>query len=310
MQHRLLGQTGLNISALSLGGAAFGNMYGDLDIGEICRTVHAAIDSGINLVDTSPFYGLTKSESNLGIALRGGYREKIVLCSKAGRNDRASFDFSPSAMRRSVDASLQRLGTDYLDILIAHDIEYADDFEAVFTETASVLHDLKKEGKTRFVGMSCYPLGLLSRAIERCRLDVVISYCHHCLQNTLLIDQLLPIAQQHGVGILNASPLSMGLLTQQGPPAWHPAPEDIRTACRKASEICHLRGSDISFLGMQFCFAEERIASVVSGAAREKELEVNLKALTTPIDRELLAEVQAILKPIRDKTWANGNWKQ
>ena len=131
MLQRPLGITGVSVSALSLGGAAFGNMYGDLDIADIRRTIHFGIDAGINLIDTSPFYGLTRSETNIGVALRDGYRRKVLLCSKAGRNDAASFDFSPVAMRRSVEASLTRLGTDYLDILIAHDVEFAPDRERI-----------------------------------------------------------------------------------------------------------------------------------------------------------------------------------
>src|SRR5205085_7799564 len=141
------------------------------------------------------------------------------------------------------------------------DIEFADDYERVFTETAGVLHDLKREGKCRFVGMSCYPLGLLRRAIERCDLDVVISYCHFNLQNQLLLTELLPAADQRGVGVLNASPLGMGLLTNQGPPPWNPAGEEIRAACRRGAELCRERGADIAFLGMQFCYAEGRIPS-------------------------------------------------
>src|SRR5438034_1321689 len=83
-------------------------------------------------------------------------------------------------------------------------------------ETVGTLQRLKKEGKARFIGVSCYPLGLLRRAIERCELDVVISYCHYTLQNTRLVTELLPVAEVRGVGVLNASPLSMGLLTNQG----------------------------------------------------------------------------------------------
>jgi L-galactose dehydrogenase len=309
MQLRPLGRTGLNVSALSLGGAAFGNIYGNLTLDQIRRTVVRSIESGINLIDTSPYYGLTKSESNLGEVLQHGWREKIILCSKAGRNDRAAFDFSPEAMRRSVEASLKRLRTDYLDILIAHDIEFTDNFEKVFTETRDVLHALKKEGKCRFIGMSCYPLSLLKKVIETCQIDVIITYSNFCLQNTRLIDELLPTLEKFEVGVLNASPLSMGLLTNQGPPEWHPASPEIKAACRKAAEHCRNRGSDISLLGMQFCLAESRISSVISGASTEEEIQTNLQALAQKPDPQLLAEVLEILKPVHNQTWFAGNWK-
>ncbi|QVL31947.1 aldo/keto reductase [Telmatocola sphagniphila] len=309
MQLRPLGRTGLNVSALSLGGAAFGNIYGNLTLDQIRRTVVRSIESGINLIDTSPYYGLTKSESNLGEVLQHGWREKIILCSKAGRNDRAAFDFSPEAMRRSVEASLKRLRTDYLDILIAHDIEFTDNFEKVFTETRDVLHALKKEGKCRFIGMSCYPLSLLKKVIETCQIDVIITYSNFCLQNTRLIDELLPTLEKFEVGVLNASPLSMGLLTNQGPPEWHPASPEIKAACRKAAEHCRNRGSDISLLGMQFCLAESRISSVISGASTEEEIQTNLQALSQKPDPQLLAKVLEILKPVHNQTWFAGNWK-
>jgi L-galactose dehydrogenase len=308
MQYRPLGRTGLNVSVMSQGGAAIGQQYGPVSVAEAARCVHAAIDAGVNLIDTSAYYGRGKSEEMLGEILQGGWREKVHLCTKAGRIDRSVFDFTPAAMRRSVEESLKRLRTDRVEILLAHDIEFADDTELVFTETANVLHQLKKEGKARFVGMSCYPLGLLKKAIERCELDVVISYAHYSLQNTRLVSELLPVAEARGVGVLNASPLSLGLLTNQGPPPWHPAPPAIKDACRTAAELCRARGADIAFLGMQFCFAEERIPSTITGTAKCDELAVNLRAMTEPIDRALLAEVEAVLAPVKDVSWPSGNW--
>ena len=309
MQYRLLGRTGLSVSQVALGGAAVGQQYGPVSLAETADTVRAGIDAGINLVDTSAYYGKGVSEELLGAALADGWRERVILCTKAGRLDAAEFDFTPAGIRKCLDGSLKRLRTDRVDILLAHDIEFADDYERVFTETAGVLHDLKREGKCRFVGMSGYPLGLLRRAVERCRLDVVMSYCHFNLQNTRLLTDLLPVADAHGVGLLNASPLGMGLLTNGGPPPWHPAGDDIKAACRAAAELCRDRGADISTLGMQFCFAEAHIPSTVTGTAKRPELEANLRALREPMDAGVLAEVQAVLTPVTDKTWPSGNWK-
>ena len=90
--------------------------------------------------------------------MRGGWREKVYLCTKAGRLDISEFDFTPAGLRRCFEASLRRLRTDYVDILLAHDIEFATDIETVFTDTADCLHRLKREGKCRFVGMSGLPM--------------------------------------------------------------------------------------------------------------------------------------------------------
>jgi|SRR5579883_2309107 len=310
MRHHPLGNTGLNVSVLSLGGAAFGQQYGPVSAAEAADTVHAAVDAGVNLIDTSAYYGKGASELALGQALRGGWRDKVYLCTKAGRLDRAVFDFSPDGMERCLDGSLARLGTDHVDILLAHDIEFAPDFAAVFDETAGVLHKLKRKGKCRFVGMSCYPLGLLRKAIEQCDLDVVISYCHFNLQNQTLLTGLMPTAERYGVGVLNASPLGMGLLTDQGPQPWHPAGPDVKAACRRAAELCRDRGADVAFLGMQFCYAEDRIPSTITGAAKRAELDANLRALTEPIDEQLLADVRRVLEPVRNLTWPSGNWRE
>jgi L-galactose dehydrogenase len=309
MIYRDLGRTGLRVSALSLGGVAFGDMYGALGPGEADACVRRAVDLGVNLIDTSPYYGRTRSERVLGDILAGGLRDKILLCSKAGRNGRAEFDFTPSAMRASVEASLKRLRTDRLDILIAHDIEFATDFEAVFTETAGVLHDLKREGKTRFVGMSGFPLGILREAVTRCDLDVVISFGHLTLQNQRLVTELLPDIEARGVGLMNASPLCMGLLSDGGPPDWHPAPAAVQEAARIAAVLCRSRGASLAALGMQFCMADARIPTTISGAARAGEIEANVRAMEAPIDAELLAAVRAIFGPVRDVTWPSGNWR-
>jgi L-galactose dehydrogenase len=308
MQYRLLGKTGLEVSVMSQGGAAIGQQYGPVPTAEIADCVHAAIDAGVNFIDTSAYYGLGKSEEILGEVLQGGWREKVILCTKAGRLDRARFDFTPAGMRQCFEGSLRRLRVDHVDILLAHDIEFATDYEAVFTETASVLHALKKEGKAKFVGMSCLPLSLLQQAIRRCDLDVVISYAHFTMQNTRLLTELLPVAEAKGVGVLNASPLSLGLLTNQGPPPWHPADEEVKAACRAAAQLCRDRGADVAFLGMQFCFAEGRIPSTITGTAKRSELETNLRAMQEPIDRELLADVLKVLEPVKDRVWASGNW--
>ena len=309
MEYRPLGKTGLKVSLLAQGGAAFGQQFGPVSAAEAADCVHAAIDAGINLVDTAAFYGRGLAEEFLGKALQGGWREKAFICTKACRLGDAEFDFSPEGTRRCFEASLKRLSTDRVDILLAHDIEFADDYEYVFNETAKVLHQLKKEGKARFIGMSCYPLGLLKQAIEKCELDAVISYAHCNLYNTRLITELLPTAEKHGVGVLNASPLAMGLLTNHGPQPWFPGPKEIVDACRQAADLCRSRGTDIAVLGMQFCYRQQGIASVLTGTARKAELEVNLRAMNEPLDEALLAEVLKVLEPVKDRTWTSGKWQ-
>ncbi|VTT97168.1 Oxidoreductase OS=Gracilibacillus boraciitolerans JCM 21714 GN=JCM21714_3508 PE=4 SV=1: Aldo_ket_red [Gemmataceae bacterium] len=309
MEYRPLGNTGLSVSVLGQGGAAFGQQYGAVSPAEVADTVHAAVDAGVNLIDTSAYYGRGVSEELIGKALAGGWRDRVNICTKACRLDRDVFDFTPEGTRKCVEGSLRRLGTDHVEILLAHDIEFATDYEYVFNETYRTLEQLKKEGKTRFIGMSCYPLPLLKQAIERCRLDAVISYAHFNLFNTRLLTELLPVAAARGTGVMNASALAMGLLTNQGPQPWFPGPPEVIAACKRAAELCRARGADIAFLGMQFAYSEKSIPCTLSGAARKGEFDANLRALAEPIDRALLADVMAVLDPVRDRTWPCGNWK-
>lgn len=309
MKYHPLGDTGLSISALSLGGAQFGQQYGPLSISQAAEVVGAAVDSGVNLIDTSAFYGLGTSESTLGEVLVGGLRQRVSICTKAGRLDRDRFDFSAAGIRNCFEDSLKRLRTDRVEILLAHDIEFADDFERVFDETAAALHALKKEGKCRFIGMSALPLGLLNRAIQSCELDVVISYCHGTLLDDTLVSELLPAAAERGVGVLNASPLSMGLLTHQGPQPWHPADDEIKSACRAVAGYCRARGADISELGMQFSFGLPGVTSTISGASTVSELNANLKAMAGAPDETLLAGVRGILGTVRNRPWPSGKWR-
>src|SRR3954447_9657004 len=145
MRMRELGRTGLKVSAVSYGASPLGGVFGDVDEEAGIACVHRALDLGINLIDVSPYYGITRAETVLGRALRGGRRDRVILCTKAGRISDTEFDFSAAHVTRSLEDSLRRLGTDYVDVLQAHDIEFADDFEQVFTETAEALDRLKQQ---------------------------------------------------------------------------------------------------------------------------------------------------------------------
>jgi L-galactose dehydrogenase len=301
---RPLGRTGLTISALTLGGAQLGQQYGPLSQQAANELVHGSIERGVSFIDTSAYYGQGSSESILGEALSGGWRKRVHIGTKAGRLGRAEFDFSPAGMRRCLEGSLKRLRTDCVEVLLAHDIEYALEKELVFDETYDVLQKLKGEGKCKFIGMSCLPLKLLEEAITRCQLDVVISYCHFHLQDdTLATSGILNIANQRGTAVLNASPLAMGLLTESGPPPWHPGSAQMKEAGRTAAALLRERGGNISTLGMQYALQRGPVPSTITGASTLAELDANLAALTTPINEEHLAEVQANFAPVKNETW-------
>src|SRR6266542_3452508 len=126
MQRRRLGRTELELPILSFGASSLGAEFRSVTLDEVLASVRVALDCGLNLIDTSPFYGRGMSEVLLGVALRDVPREHYLLCTKLGRYDLSHFDFSAKRVAESVDVSLHRLGTDYLDICLCHDIEFVD----------------------------------------------------------------------------------------------------------------------------------------------------------------------------------------
>ncbi len=309
MRMREFGRTGLKVSSIGFGAAPVGGHYGDVDdVGHIAAVRHA-IDRGINIIDTSPYYSGTRSETLLGQALADGYRTKVILCTKACRYGRDEFDFSAKAMLTGLDDSLRRLRTEYVDVWHAHDIEFATDYEQVFTETADALHRAKAAGKCRFVGMTGYPPELLARAVARCRLDAVLNYCHYSLCNDRMLSQLVPVAAANGVAACNASALMMGLFASKGPPAWHPAPERLKDACARVVALCRARGVAPEELALRYALADERIATTFVGMSSIAEVDTNLRALDDSPDPELLVEVRTILEPVFNAEWPSGNWR-
>ncbi len=307
MLYRTLGRTNLSLSILGFGASPLGNAFETIDPAEGKRAVHHAIEQGINYFDTSPYYGLTLSESRLGEALQGR-RQRVVLASKTGRFGATlpdGFDFSAARVQSSVEESLRRLRTDYLDVLLAHDIEFCDKRQ-IFNETIPALHKLKESGKVRFIGVSGYPLHLLSEVASTCDLDLILSYCRYNLLDTSLDHQLRPLAQASRLGLISASPLHMRVLTQAGAPGWHPAPKRVVNAAKRAAEFCHSRGADIAQLALHFALQYTPAVSTLVGMSSVAEVDANLQAMDNTPDTELLTAVQEILRPVQNIAWHEG----
>ena len=145
MRRRNLGKTGLSLPILSFGASSLGQEFRDVALDDAIQSPRTALDCGMNLIDTSPFYGRGMSEVLLGIALRGIRRDSYLLSTKLGRYDRAHFDFSARRVAESIDVSLHRLGTDYLDIVLCHDIEFVP-LQQVVEETLPALRTARDAG--------------------------------------------------------------------------------------------------------------------------------------------------------------------
>ena len=307
MQQRLLGNTGLSVSILSYGASPLGSVFRDVDESEGIVCVHRALELGINLIDCSPYYGLTKAETVLGRALQGVPRDAYYLATKVGRYgpDFPDFDFSAARVTRSIDESLARLGVEHLDIIQCHDVEFGD-LNQIVEETIPALRRAVEAGKSRFVGITGLPLHVFTEVASRVPIDTVLSYCRYSL-NDASLSQILPFLSQKGIGVIGASPLSMGLLTSRGAPDWHPAPDAVKIACRRAVEHCEARGASIEKLAVQFSVSHPQIASTLVGTANPKNIEKNIAWAQEPLDEQLLSEVQAILAPVQNQTWLSGH---
>jgi L-galactose dehydrogenase len=304
MKFRPLGQTGLDLSWISYGASSLGQEFRTVDLNEAMRSVHAALDLGMNFIDTSPFYGRGLSECLLGPTLKGIPRDRYYLGTKLGRYDSAHFDFSARRVVESVDVSLHRMKTDHFDIMLCHDIEFVE-MSQIVDETLPALRKLKEQGKVRFIGISGYPMHIFRYVLERTDLDVILSYNHYTLQNTMLAD-LVPWLESRGVGIMNAAPFSARLLTNTELPPWHKATPEVRQVARQAAEHCASKGVDIAQLALQFSIANEMMTTCIVGSANPENVRKWVEWADTPIDETLLAETLAILEPIHDWFYIEG----
>lgn len=299
MQTRRLGQTDLHVPILSFGASSLGAEFRNVTLDEVISSVRVALDSGLNFIDTSPFYGRGMSEVLLGVALKGVPRDSYTLCTKLGRYDLNHFDFSAKRVAESIDVSLHRLGTDHLDIVLCHDIEFVP-MQQIVDETIPAMRKIQQAGKVRYIGFSGYPMKIFRTILDQTSVDCVLSYNQYTLQNTRFADEAVPYLKAKGVGIMSAGPFSARLLTNAPLPAWLKEPEAVKAAARQAAAHCAGKGVDIAKLALQFSLAHPDIATTVAGSANPNNIRTWAKWAAEPIDQELLAEVQAIFAPVKN----------
>jgi L-galactose dehydrogenase len=307
MQRRLLGKTGLSVSILSFGASSLGGVFRITDDEESIRTVHAALDLGINFIDVSPYYGATRAETVLGKALRQIPRDRYYLATKVGQYGEGVFDFSAQRVERSLDESCQRLGVEYIDLLQCHDIEFAS-LDQIVDETLPALMRLKSAGRIGHLGITGLPLRIFPAVIDRVppgMVETILSFCHYALNDTSL-EGLLPYLSAHGAGVINASPTGMGLLTPRGVPDWHPAPASIVAGARRAIEYCSSVGADIVKLALQFATSNPAIATTLVSSANPENIRRNIAYVEESIDADLIKTVREKLEPIRNHNFTRG----
>jgi aryl-alcohol dehydrogenase-like predicted oxidoreductase len=310
MNYNPLGKTGLKVSRLSFGASALGGVYGSVDEAEGIRAVHTALDLGINYFDVAPAYGGTVAETVLGKALKGIARDRYYLSTKVGKytNPGAygedTLDYSRARIRASLEESARRLGTKYFDIVHLHDIEYQHrrHTEWALGEGLETLLELKREGRIGNVSFGIYPMDLWHRIFRDLPLDVGLVHNHYTLNDTRALE-LVPLARQKGIGIINGSPFGSGLLSGREAPAWHPATVEDRRLFREARALCERQGVPISKLALQFSSQHPDLPTTLFSSTRSESVRRNVAWQEEPLDPALLAAVQHILAPVMNKQW-------
>ncbi|MGC6427686.1 MAG: aldo/keto reductase [Akkermansiaceae bacterium] len=307
METRPLGKTGLDLPLLSFGASSLGAEFRAIDLNEAFGAVHAAIDLGMNFIDTSPYYGRGMSEVMLGQALKGISRDKYLLGTKLGRYSETHFDFSAKRVDESLHVSMHRMGTDHLDLILLHDVEFVN-LEQIWNETIPALVEAKKAGKVRAIGFSCYPMACFNRVLDHVEddIDCVLSYNQYTLQNTAFADDLIPRLEAKGIGAINAGPFSARLLTNAELPVWLKEPEEVKAAARTAAKLCDDNGVDIAQLALQYSVGHPYISSTVAGSANPKNVKKWAQWLAEPIDESLVDQVLKIFAPVKNIGHAEG----
>ena len=311
MRYTELGRTGMKISHLSFGASSLGSVFRETNEKESFEAVEAAIEGGINFIDVSPYYGHYKAETVLGKALRNIPRDKYYLSTKVGRYGKDGVntgDYSAKRVTDSVYESMERLGIDFIDLINVHDIEFQaarpGGLQLVVDETLPALFELKDKGVVGHVGITDLQLENLKWVAERVPVESILNFCHYTLNDDALTDYL-DFFEAKGIGIINASPLSMGLLSQRGVPAWHPAPKALVEACQKAAEHCNAKNYPIEKLAVQYSVSNPRIASTLFSSANPANVRRNIEWANEEPDWNLVKEVQEIIGDQQRVTWAN-----
>ena len=304
MTYRQLGKTDLHASALGYGASPLGDIFSPTDPAEGVRAVHHAIDEGINFFDVSPYYGATLAEQRLGQAL-AGRRKDVILATKCGRYGSDAFDFSAKTVIAGVDASLSRLKTDFVDLLQVHDVEFGDAHQ-IISETLPALRRLQESGKTRYIGITGYSLSALEAIANAVEVDTILSYCRYNLLVRDMDESLTPLVKQKGIGLINASPLHMGILSPSTTPDWHPAPVEVRNAGKRANQISEAYGIPLPELALRFCLAHPYVTTTLVGMSTVQQVDQNLRALRPANDAPVLEAIEQAIAPSLNYLWPSG----
>jgi D-threo-aldose 1-dehydrogenase len=313
LPRRELGRSGVFVSRLMFGGAPIGGLFAPVDEAVAAETLQAAWDAGIRAFDTAPHYGVGLSERRMGAFLACRPRAEYIVSTKVGRllvpvsgpvDGAEGFygtpqlarvrDYSPDGVRASLEASLERLGLDRIDVALIHD---PDDYaEEALAGAYPALADLRSAGVIRAVGIGMNQTSLLDWFLPRTDLDCVLIAGRYTLLDTAAAVTLLPECLRRGVGVLAGGVFNSGILADPRPGATFDYQPADPALVRRAEEIqaeCARRGLAIGALAQQFALRHPAVSAVVVGARSAREIRDDAAQVQTPIPESVFAELAA-----------------
>ena len=304
----------MSLSHLGFGASSLGSVFRPTNLNDSIKAVETAIEGGINFIDVSPYYGHYKAETVLGEALKNIPRDKYFLSTKVGRYGKDgvnTWDYSAQRAKESVYESMDRLHIDHIDLINVHDIEFQaalpGGLQKVVDETLPALVELRELGVVGHVGITDLQLENIKWVIDHTEpgtVESILNFCHYCLNDDKLND-FMDEFEQKGIGVINASPLSMGLLSSRGVPDWHPAPKPLVDACARAAEFCREKGYPIERLAIQYSVSNPRIASTLLSSANQDNVKRNIEWSNEEPDMEMVEAVKRIIGDQQRVSWAN-----
>ena len=317
LSRRTLPRTGVPLTELTFGSAGIGNLYRASTDAEARATVDAAWDAGVRVFDTAPHYGLGLAERRLGEALADRPREEYVLSTKvgrllvpdpegAGRRDlpvfdvpadvRRVWDFSRDGVLRSLEESLQRLGTDSVDVVYVHDPD--EHGEQAAAEAVPALVELREQGVVRAIGVGMNQSAMLTRFVRETDVDLVMCAGRYTLLEQPALDDLLPAASERDVAVVAAAVFNSGLLARDEPPAdatygYAPAPQAVLDRARELARVCRGHGTTLPAAALQLPLAHPGVVSVAVGVRSPEELRADVDLLAAPVPDELWDDLRA-----------------
>jgi len=277
LEIRRLGRTEMRPKALGMGCASLSRHTDQ----ESIEAVRRAIELGINYFDTSPAYG--DSERKLGLALEGGWRDKIYLQTKAGSHPQRR-GYSAEDIRWSVNNSFKMLKTDYIDAVLIHDPNDID-YPLADGNGFDELLKMKEEGVIGFVGLGVRSHEFHRKAIESGKVDIVLTYLDYTLLDQSAAETTIPLAKKYDVGLILASVLAMNNLTGQEP--------KNNPKAHAMWEWCNKRGLSIRDLALQFCLGLKIDGIVMPGPGTKKHVEEVYESATKDIPPEIWHDFKA-----------------